>query len=216
MTKVLIAEDQRLLRESFKNIIENNSDITVVGCVTNGNEAYHFCKNSLPDLILMDISMPDCDGIKATKLIKSNYPHVKILILTASNDECDVLEAIKNGADGYILKDIGSSELILAIKSIIAGLAIVQKEILTSIPVQSKHNRHDNLMINVDGINVILSEKELQILKLIIDGNNNKQIAAELFMAEGTIKNKVTEMISKLHLKDRTQLAVYAIKNNLV
>lgn len=123
MTRVIIAEDQKLLRESFKNIIENNSDIKVVACATNGNEAYDLCKEYMPDVVLMDLSMPICNGTEATKLIKAELPSVKVLVLTASNDKSDVTDAISNGADGYILKDISTEELILSIKSTSLGLA---------------------------------------------------------------------------------------------
>lgn len=131
MTRVIIAEDQKLLRESFKNIIENNSDIKVVACATNGNEAYDLCKEYMPDVVLMDLSMPICNGTEATKLIKAELPSVKVLVLTASNDKSDVTDAISNGADGYILKDISTEELILSIKSTSLGLGIITKDILS-------------------------------------------------------------------------------------
>lgn len=216
---VLIADDQRLLRESLKNIIENNSDIKVIGCVANGKEAYDFCGQTIPDLILMDIFMPVCNGTEATKLIKAEYPQVKVLILTSSNDETDINEAIKSGSDGYILKDVGVGELILSIQSTAVGLGIMHKDIFNSISI-SKDNHyvedHKTKTVNIMGIDVSLTERELKIIEMIVDGNDNKQISHALYIAEGTVKNAITEIISKLQLKDRTQLAVYAIKNNLV
>ena len=218
MTTVIIAEDQKLLRESFKNIIENNSDIKVIACATNGKEAYDLCKEYKPDVVLMDLSMPICSGTESTKLIKSEFPSIKVLILTASNDKSDVTDAISNGADGYILKDISTEELIQSIKSASLGLGIITKDILNpillKITMQNKRSKKKN--VNISGINISLTERELKIVSLIVDGKDNKEIGAFLFIAEGTVKNIITEIISKLQLKDRTQLAVYAVKNGLV
>lgn len=218
MTTVMIAEDQKLLRESFKSIIENNSDIKVIACAVNGKDAYDLCKEYKPDVILMDLSMPICNGTEATKLIKSEFPSTKVLILTASNDKTDVTDAIRNGADGYILKDISTEELILSIKSTSLGLGIINKDILSpfvlNIPNESKNSKNKD--IDIYGINISLTERELKIVSMIVDGKDNKEIGASLFIAEGTVKNIITEIISKLQLKDRTQLAVYAVKNGLV
>lgn len=226
MTKILIADDQRLLRESFKYIIENNSDMKVIGSVENGKEAYEFCSKFIPDLILMDLSMPVCPGTEATKLIKAKYPSVKILILTSSDDSDDVAEAIGNGADGYIIKDIGTGELILSIKSIVAGLGIIHKNMLNKVSQIYNNSEKDvhgvetdvtnNTTIQINGFDTNLSEKDIKIIQLIVDGNDNKQIGELLFMAEGTIKNKITEIIQKLQVKDRTQLAVFAMRHHLV
>ncbi|ABR36932.1 response regulator [Clostridium beijerinckii] len=218
MTRVIIAEDQKLLRESFKNIIENNSDIKVVACATNGNEAYDLCKEYMPDVVLMDLSMPICNGTEATKLIKAELPSVKVLVLTASNDKSDVTDAISNGADGYILKDISTEELILSIKSISLGLGIITKDILSPmiLNLRKENKKAKKKIIDINGINISLTERELKIVSMIVDGKDNKEIASSLFIAEGTVKNIITEIISKLSLRDRTQLAVYAVKNGLV
>ncbi|NRT74265.1 response regulator [Clostridium beijerinckii] len=218
MTRVIIAEDQKLLRESFKNIIENNSDIKVVACATNGNEAYDLCKEYMPDVVLMDLSMPICNGTEATKLIKAELPSVKVLVLTASNDKSDVTDAISNGADGYILKDISTEELILSIKSTSLGLGIITKDILSPmiLNLRKESKKAKKKIIDINGINISLTERELKIVSMIVDGKDNKEIASSLFIAEGTVKNIITEIISKLSLRDRTQLAVYAVKNGLV
>ena len=216
MTTVIIAEDQKLLRESFKNIIENNSDIKVVASATNGKEAYNLCKEYKPNVVLMDLCMPICNGTEATKLIKADFPSIKVLILTASNDKDDVASAISNGADGYVLKNIGTEELILSIKSASLGLGIVDKDLLDPIVLNLRKENNKNKIVDVSGINVSLTERELSIVSMIVDGKDNKEIGASLFIAEGTVKNIITEIISKLQLKDRTQLAVYAVRNELV
>ena len=219
MLKVLIADDQKLLRESFKRIIENNSDIKVVACAADGREAYELCGIFNPDVVLMDITMPVCSGTEATKLIKSNYPHIKVLMLTASTDESDVAEAINNGANGYILKDVSTEELMLSIRSTYFGLHIMHKDIFRPTSFNTPHKEANNLKSNkvtIDGIDVIITDREISILQMIVDGKDNKEIGASLFIAEGTVKNTITTIMSKLQRKDRTQLAVFAIKNFLV
>ncbi|MBB6218786.1 DNA-binding NarL/FixJ family response regulator [Anaerosolibacter carboniphilus] len=218
MVKILIADDQRLLRESFKHIIENNSDMQVVACATNGREAYDFCGQFSPDIVLMDISMPICNGTEATRLIKAKYPNIKVLVLTASNDSGDVTKTISNGADGYVLKDIGSEELILSIKSTLLGLEIIHKDAFKHmLPNDYKESKKQkSTVVNIGDVQISLTDRELAIIRMIVDGKDNKEIGASLFIAEGTVKNTITEIISKLQLKDRTQLAVYAIKNSLV
>ena len=216
--KIIIADDQRLLREGLKYILEASGILAEIVCAENGREAYTLCEQFNPDLILMDLAMPVCNGIEATKLIKANYPAIKILILTASNENIDIEKAIANGADGYLLKDIGKDELILSIKSTLKGLNIIPKELLS-------HIRHDNndshstlhkTYIKVNNVDVVLTPRQLQILKMLVEGHTNRQISQFLFIAEGTVKNNISEIISKLQLKDRTQLAIFAIKHDLV
>ena len=126
MIKVLIVDDQIILRESLKFIIEQDTDINVVGLAGNGAEAFSLCGKLKPDVVLMDIMMPDCDGVEGTRLIKSKYESIKVIILTTFNDEKNVSRAIKSGADGYVLKDISPEQLILAIKSVFNGFSIMQ------------------------------------------------------------------------------------------
>ncbi|MCO5388764.1 response regulator transcription factor [Desulfosporosinus sp.] len=219
MLKVLIADDQKLLRESFKTIIENNGDMKVVACAANGREAYELCGEFNPDVVLMDISMPLCSGTEATKLIKSNYPQIKVLIVTASDDESDVSEAINNGANGYILKNVGTEELMLAIKSTFHGLQIMHKDVFrpesfNRFPKEKVKVQTNKVTINA--IDVMITDREMEVIWMIVEGKDNKEISASMFIAEGTVKNTITTIISKLQLKDRTQLAVFAIRNHLI
>jgi len=219
MLKILIADDQKLLRESFKTIIENNGDMKVVACAANGREAYELCGKYNPDVVLMDISMPVCNGTEATKLIKSNYPLIKVLIVTASDDESDVSEAISNGANGYILKTVGTEELMLSIKSTYYGLQIMHKDVFKPSSFNTYYKEAAKVQSNkvtLNDIEVILTKREMEIIRMIVEGNDNREIGTSLFIAEGTVKNTITTIISKLQLKDRTQLAVFAIKNHLV
>jgi DNA-binding NarL/FixJ family response regulator len=215
--KVLIADDQKLIRESLKLMLDNNDDIEVIASASNGREAYEYCCKLKPDFVLMDILMPELNGMEATRLIKARFPNTKILILTSSDNEADAYEAIKSGADGYILKNVGKEELILSIKSTAAGLGVVQREMLHKVSINSKADRSDSKReIEIDGVRMNLTERQISIIKMVVDGYDNKQIGAALFIAEGTVKNIITDIISKLQLKDRTQLAVFAIKHKLI
>ncbi|HCY36521.1 MAG TPA: DNA-binding response regulator, partial [Candidatus Margulisbacteria bacterium] len=191
----------------------------VVACAANGREAYELCGKFNPDVVLMDISMPECSGTEATRLIKAKFPHIKVLVVTASDDASDVAEAIRNGANGYIVKNISTEELILSIKSTYVGLHIMHKDVFRLDSFNARHKEVRNLeckKVTIMGIDVIITDRELSIIQMIIEGKDNKEIGASLFIAEGTVKNTITTIISKLQLKDRTQLAVFALKNFLV
>jgi DNA-binding NarL/FixJ family response regulator len=215
MIRVVIADDQVILRDSLKFIIEQDSEINVLGCVGNGREAHELCGRQQTDLVLMDIIMPVCDGIEGTRLIKSSYGNVKVLILTTFNDEENIANALKNGADGYVLKDVRPEELILAIKSVASGLGIIHRDAFNTVVKQFSTSSENNA-VKACSVQVDLTEREKDIIRLIVDGKDNKEIASTLFIAEGSVKNVITGILSKLKLKDRTQLAVFAIKNNLV
>jgi DNA-binding NarL/FixJ family response regulator len=215
--KILIAEDQKLLRDCLKFMIENNSDFEVVALASNGQEAIDLTEKNSPDVILMDIVMPNTDGVQATKIIKEKYNFAKILILTSSKDNSNVQHAIDYGADGYVLKDISSEDLIVAIKSVAAGMEIIHKDVYKIYNSTACNNTIVNgkQRVAIDGVDVYLTERELSVIQNIIDGKTNAEIAEELFLAEGRVRNIVSEIISKLDLRDRTQLAVFALKNNI-
>ncbi|MCX7708986.1 MAG: response regulator transcription factor [Clostridia bacterium] len=216
--KILITDDQKLLRDCLKHAIENNSDFEVVACAENGEEAVQFCRQHAPDLVLMDIMMPVCDGIEATKQIKALDKNIKVLMLTTSQSNEDVETAIRNGADGYVLKSIGSEELILAVKSVYSGLDIIHKDVYKAATrnIKSDGQKDTSQSIKVNDVSVVLSPRDIKIIQCIIDGKDTAEIAKELFLTEGRVRNIITEMISKLSLKDRAQLVAFAFKNNLV
>lgn len=214
MIKVLVVDDQVILRESLKFIIEQDSEINVVGLAGNGKEALNLCRELVPDVVLMDIMMPICNGVEGTKLIKSQFSAVKVIILTTFNDDENISKAIKNGADGYVLKDIKPDELILAIKSVSKGFSIMHQTAMDTVAKQiDAETEHPKQELKLD---INLTDRELSIIKLIVDGKSNKEIAESIFVTEGTVKNIITNILDKLKLKDRTQLAVFAVKNNIV
>lgn len=215
MIKVILADDQILIREGIKFIIEQDKDIKVVGMASNGFESLELCDSLSPDLVLMDIMMPICNGIKGTKIIKEKYEHIKIVVLTTFHDTVNVNKALKNGADGFILKDIKPNDLIMAIKGTMNGLRIVDHSVYKSAVKLISNNDKTNTSQDGDE-NSHLSERDIEIIRMIVIGKSNKDIAASISLSEGRVKNIVTGILKKLNVSDRIQLAIYAIKSNLV
>ena len=187
----------------------------------NGTEALANFDALDPELVLMDIMMPECNGIEGTRLIKEKFKDdIKVLVLTTFNDDENISKAINNGADGYILKDILPVELVLAVKSAAHGFGIFHQSAVKTALGRNKLMRDtakcSDTSQYIEKSEVIdLTDREKSIIRLIVDGRNNKEIALELCITEGTVKNVMTVILEKLKLRDRTQLAIYAIKNNL-
>ncbi|MGF7429378.1 response regulator transcription factor [Thermoanaerobacterium thermosaccharolyticum] len=203
MINILIADDHVLLRQGLKQIIELEEDMKVIYQASDGEEAYNAAKKISPDIILMDINMPNINGIKAAKMLKNDNPKNKIMFLTIYNDKEYLMEALKIGVEGYILKDADSDELIKAIRTISNGGVYIHPSLVSEI---------ENL--DVDECKKELTDREMQILSLIAEGYSNKEIADKLFLSEKTVKNHVYNIFRKLDVKDRTQAAIYLLKNN--
>lgn len=218
MIKVLIVDDQQLLLDLLGHMLENTDEIQVVARGRDGNQAVALTEEHEPDVILMDIRMPHCDGIDATKRIKEHHKDIKILILTSSSNDQDVHKALSSGADGYVLKTIGEDELIAVIKSVYANMEVIHEDVRGA-ALRSRMGEFDQesgKTIIIEGVKVKLSERDLTIIKMIIDGKSTTEMAEELFISEGRLRNIITEIIQKLMVDNRTQLAVFALKNNLV
>ena len=211
MIKVIVVDDQVVLRESIKFRIDSDDEIKVVGCGGNGIEAMELCDRFLPDVVLMDIMMPICDGIEATKRIKLKYNSIKVIILTIFIDNENITKAMKNGADGYVLKDIDPKELINIIKNTVSGLRIIHQDVLDTLVSEFASNTKLTVGSSFD-----LSEKELEIIKWIVHGKSTKEVAALVFLSEGRVRNIISEILTKLDMKDRVQLAIFAVRNHLV
>lgn len=216
MIKVIIIDDQVILRESLKFIVEQDPEIEVVGLGGNGKEALELCGKLAPDVVLMDIMMPICNGVEGTKLIKAKFNAIRVIILTTFNDEENISMAIKNGADGYVLKDIKPDELILAVKSVAKGFSIMHHTALDTVAKQIDNDTELTQPKQGPKSDINITDRELSIIRLIVDGKSNKEIASCIFITEGSVKNIITNILEKLNLKDRTQLAVFAVKNNIV
>lgn len=213
--KVLLADDEKLVVDGLKIILETYEDIAVVGTAYNGEEALKECRKSSPDVVLMDIRMPKSDGVTGTKLIKKEFSDTKILILTTFNDVQYIHEALKYGASGYILKDSDYDLIYEGIKACMKGNVVINPEVASKI---ISENVEYNQKSSIDKIkkDYNLSEKEISIIKEVANGFSNKEIGEKLFLTEGTIKNNISTILSKLELRDRTQLTIFAFKNSIV
>ncbi len=216
--RVVLAGGQLIIREGIKKILEQDKEIKVVGCAENGKTAYKLCEQLLPDVVIMDIVMPVCDGFEGTRLIKTKRSVIKVIILAtlaAFIDDKKIMRTLNCGADGYILKDIKPEDLILTIKSAYAGLSIMDKD--TYKLIMKRFNTYtDTSIVENAGLKVDLSSRELSIIRLIADGNCNSEIADNICLTEGSVRNAISVILRKLNLKDRTQLAVFAVKNDIV
>ncbi|MGD9568098.1 MAG: response regulator [Sedimentibacter sp.] len=215
MIKVLIVDDQDILVEGLKLILGMEQDIEIVGTANNGKKAYEACKWKKPDVVLMDIQMPELNGVEATAMIKKDFPNIKIIVLTTFNDDQYIYDALKNGASGYLLKDTSPSEIAKAIRTVYNGGALIQSEVAVKVIDKFSQLANKTVDKNIDSRVDLLTEREIEILKLIAEGKNNKEISDELFLSQGTVKNHITRVLIKLDLRDRTQLAVFALKNDL-
>lgn len=216
MIRVLIADNEKLLRESLKSIIETDAEVRVIGSAEDGAEAYRLCMELVPDVVLMDVKMPGCDGIEGTRLIKRRNKNIRIVMLTTFGDEECITGAIENGADGYVLKDVTPGELLNVIKSAAGGLLVFSgKTGGTLLKGFNIPERPEPDTIKPEN-KPQLKESELTIIQLIAGGMSNREIAAEVFLSEGRVKNIISEILAKLGLKDRYQLLSFAYRNNMI
>lgn len=204
--KILIADDDMLVREGLKMILESEEDITVVGTASNGREAFDLCRTALPEIVLMDIRMPVMDGVEATRLIKETFRYIKILLLTTFKDTEYIRSAIKYGAEGYVLKSNSPDSIIESIRTVYQGNVVFEKEIVGLISNMMDKERK----IKADELNI--SQKEYEIMELLSKGFSNREISEKLYMSEGTVRNNISALLDKLDLRDRTQLAIFFIR----
>lgn len=215
MIRIMIVDDQKIFKEGLKMIISLDDDIEVVSLCENGREAVESVELFKPDIILMDIRMPILNGVEAVKLIKNINESINVIMLTTFHDEFYIYEAIKNGASGYLLKDTSIDVIIKTIKTVYNGGALIDPDITKVILNQfTKLARSVNTK-NTEKIKDILTEREIEVSKLVSEGMNNKEISGKLFLGEGTVKNHLTRILQKLELRDRTQLAIFVLKLNL-
>ena len=210
--KLALVDDQSLIREGLSMILSLCEDFEIVGEASNGVEAVSLVQEKHPDIVLMDIRMPKMDGVESTKIIKCKYPEIKVIILTTFNENGYIFEGLKNGADGYILKDLKSDEIIKGIKTVYEGNVLLQPEVATKLVkafAKSADVPHSSNLASLRGQFESLSPREIDISKLVSDGRSNREIGEILFITEGTVKNNITKILAKLQLRDRTQLALF-------
>ena len=212
MIKVILCDDQLIVIEGLRKIIESDPEIKVIGAASNGEELIELLANSKPDLILTDLKMPVMNGIIATRKIRHEFPNIHVLALTTYDDDEWVFDALQAGAEGYLLKDLPPDQLIQAIKGTMEGNAYIDPKVTRKVIKQTQFPV-DHLESQLD---FDLTEREDEILRLIAHGLSNGDIAEQLFLSEGTIRNYTKNIFKKLDVTTRTQAAVLAIKYGLV
>ena len=205
--RLLIVDDHLLAREGIKEILEDQKEFLIVGEASNGIQAIEKTKELLPDLILMDISMPKMNGFDATKEIKSQYPNVKIVMMTVSYDITDWFEALKRGAQGYLLKNLNTEDLLNGLKANSLDEIPMSKEMAFRIWKEFKKDGQ---------VEQTLSVREQEVLQLVAKGCSNKEISKQLSISENTVKTHMKNILGKLQLDNRVQLASYAYDNGIV
>lgn len=220
MIRLMIVDDQELFRESLSMILGAQGQLSVVGTAANGSEAIKMAREHKPDVILMDIRMPEIDGIECLKIIKGYYSQIKIIILTTFDDDAYIYEALRNGASGFLLKGISKGDLIRSIEIVYNNGVTVDPEIgrkvfaLFGRLVKTMPAAQSGMKEESDTRE--LSKNEFKIIQLIGRGLSNKEITRELNFSEGTVRNYISSILRKLELRDRTQIAIFAIQSSLM
>ncbi len=210
MINILICDDQSITRDGLTMLLELEQDVKVVACATNGTEAVRLAAQLRPDLVLMDLKMPGLHGVEATRQICQRQPELKVLVLTTYDDDQWVVEAIRAGANGYLLKDTPREDLIKAVRGTVAGKTYVDPAVAGKLFAQMNQPaaRTSSLLEK-------LSERERAILRYIVNGLSNTQIAEQMRLSDGTVRNYVSTILAKLDVSDRTQAAVLALQSGI-
>lgn len=216
MIRVLIADDQELIRQSLSFVLDAQADIEMVGTASDGREAIELVRKEKPDVVLMDIRMPEVDGVECTRLIKSAYPQIKVIILTTFDDDEYVFGALRYGASGYLLKGVSVKELADAVREVVRGGSIIMPGVASKALEMFARMARGSMQITVsDKQTDDLLENEWRVIREVGRGKSNKEIAAALCLSEGTVRNYLSSVLSKLDLRDRTQLAIWAVQSGV-
>ena len=207
---VLLVDDHRVVRQGLRDFLELQDDIEVVGEAASGEEGVKLAQELLPDVVLMDLVLPGIDGVEATRRVKSVSPSTRIIVLTSFADDDKVFPAVKAGAISYLLKDVQPEELARAIRAAQRNEAVLHSEVAAKLMQEFTQPRPSEDSVEQ------LTEREMDVLRLIAKGQSNKEIADTLIISEKTVKTHVSNILSKLHLADRTQAAIYALRQRLV
>lgn len=211
--RILLVDDQLLFRKGLRALLEDEEDMEVVGEASDGAQALDRARTTKPDVVLMDINMPVCNGVDATRMIKAELPETKVIALTVSDEDDDLFQAIKNGASGYLLKDLRPEELFDLIRGVLREETPISPAIASKLLSEFRRRpwRDPTETAGWD-----LTPRELEVLQLVTEGLSNGEISARLFIVEGTVKNHLHNILEKLHLENRLQAATYAIREGLV
>ncbi|NNJ10150.1 response regulator transcription factor [Chloroflexales bacterium ZM16-3] len=207
---VMLIDDHRVVRQGLRDFLELQDDIEVVGEASSGTEGVQLARDLLPDVVLMDLVMPGIDGVETTRQVKTVSPSSKVIVLTSFSDDNKVFPAIKAGAISYLLKDISPEELAHAIRAAQRNEAVLHPEVAAKLMQEFSSPRSDSPPVDQ------LTPREMDVLRLVAKGMSNKEIADTLIISEKTTKTHISNILSKLHLADRTQVAIYALRKRLV
>jgi DNA-binding NarL/FixJ family response regulator len=221
MIRIVLVDDQTLIRQGIQTLLELEPGLQVVATAGNGHEAIAAVERERPDVVLMDIRMPLLDGVAATRAITARFPEVGVIILTTFDDDEYVFEGLKAGARGYLLKDVDSTEIVLAVRAVAAGEALIQPSIARKVVAEfsrlaAQRAPGDAAQAHIDPLAEPLTEREHEVLLAIAAGLSNREIAERLVITEGTVKNHVSNLLAKLGVRDRTQALIRARALSLV
>lgn len=222
-TKIVLADDHQLFREGVKRIIELESDMEVIAECADGEEVITVCRNLLPDIVLMDINMPNVNGVEATQAVREHCPDTRVIVLSIHDDEAYVFETLRTGASGYLLKDMEAEDLVEAVRLVARGDAYIHPKVTGKLIDEFRRlsdgegasGRFRTMPLN-SGWRNVLTRREMEVLKLMAEGRSNRAIGEHLFISEKTVKNHVSSILQKMDVQDRTQAVVKAIKSGWV
>jgi DNA-binding NarL/FixJ family response regulator len=211
--RILLVDDHDLFRTGLRNLLEEEGGVQVLGEATNGAEAVRLVRELAPDVVVMDLNMPSMSGVEATRHITALSPLTRVIVLTISEEDSDVLDAIVAGACGYLLKNSSIGDVIAGIHAAAVNQSLISPTIASKVLQRVRATTEDTEM--ADAIRTELSDRELEVLKLIANGKDNAQIAAELVISPKTVKNHISNILMKLQMQNRIQAAVYAVRSGL-
>ena len=211
--RILLVDDHDLFRTGLRNLLEEEGGVQIAGEATNGAEAVQLARELAPDVVVMDLNMPSMSGVEATRHITNLSPLTKVIVLTISEEDADVLDAIVAGACGYLLKDSSITDVIAGIQAAAVNQSLISPGIASKVLQRVRATTEDTEM--ADAIRAELSDREIEVLKLIANGKDNAQIAAELVISPKTVKNHISNILMKLQIQNRIQAAVYAVRSGI-
>src|SRR5713226_6258501 len=210
-TRVMLVDDHELVRQGIATMLSSSPDIEVVGEAKTGREALEMARTKLPDIVLMDVRMPDMDGLEATRKIKEERPRTAVIMVTMHDNPTYLRDAVRAGAAGYLLKDVSKDELVDAIRQVATGGAFIESQMLKGMLSEMKPAGQASSPAAKN-----LTKREREILSLVAEGMSNREIADKLVLSPETVKSHVAAILEKLNVSDRTQAAIYAVRNGLV
>lgn len=216
MIKVAIADDQVLLREMLKAILIKDPEMDLVGTAGDGSEVLRICETRRPQVVLLDIKMPACDGFSALSRIKERWPAIRVIMLTTFHEDTDIVDAFSSGADGYVLKDVKPQSLLMAVKCAVNDLCVIHRPVFEFVTRKFMMSVGGEVAVPGRGEDAAFDAVDRGIIRLIAEGKANKEIADSMHYAEGSVKNRISRMLAASGCRDRTHIVMFALRNGLL